>query len=99
MLPVVSGARATRRQILAYTFALVLVSLLPWALGYAGYVYGGAATALAVGFVWLAVRVVWDTQDAAGVSQTRDAPARALFRYSLLYLFVLFLAVGVDAYV
>ena len=99
MLPVVSGARVTRWHVLAYTLVLVPVSLLPWALGYAGAVYGGAAVALGAGFIWQAMRVFLDRQDAAGVSQTADAPARALFRYSLIYLFVLFLAVAVDAYV
>src|SRR4051794_31482929 len=39
MLPVVAGARATRRQILFYTVVLVATSLCPWALGYAGPVY------------------------------------------------------------
>ena len=43
--------------------------------------------------VW---RVAADRQDAAGVSLTGDAPARAAFRYSILYLFVLFAALAVD---
>ena len=41
-------------------------------------------------------RVLRDRQDADGRSLTRDAPARALFRYSLLYLVVLFAALAVD---
>lgn len=96
MLPVVAGARATRRQIFAYTLALVPISLLPWALHLAGAVYGLAALTLGLGFLASAWRVLRDRQDERGVSATRDAPARAAFKYSILYLFVLFAAVAVD---
>ncbi|HYZ64871.1 MAG TPA: heme o synthase [Acetobacteraceae bacterium] len=96
MLPVVAGARATRRQILLYTVVLVAVSLLPWALGYAGPVYGIAAIALGATFLIAAARVLLDAQEPDGRSLTRDAPARFAFKYSLLYLFVLFLALAAD---
>jgi protoheme IX farnesyltransferase len=99
MLPVVAGARSTRRQIVWYTLLLVPVSVLPWVMGYAGAVYGLAALALGLGFVVSVIRVAYDQQDAAGVSLTKDAPARATFRYSIVYLFVLFAALGVDWFV
>ncbi|HTW29941.1 MAG TPA: heme o synthase [Acetobacteraceae bacterium] len=99
MLPVVAGARETRRQVMAYTLVLVPLSLLPWMLGETGPVYGFAAAALGLGFLVCAWRVLRDRQDAAGVSLTRDAPAKAAFRYSLLYLAVLFLALAVDRFV
>jgi protoheme IX farnesyltransferase len=99
MLPVVAGARHTRRQIMLYTLVLLPVSLLPWALGCAGPIYGLAALVLGLGFIVSAWRVLRDAQDATGVSLTRDAPAKAAFRYSLLYLFVLFLAVAVDHFI
>ncbi len=86
-------------QILLYTLVLTPVSVLPWALGYAGPVYGLTAVALGLGFV-LSAALVWrDKQDATGVSLTNDAPARAAFRYSLAYLAILFAAVAVDHYV
>ncbi len=96
MLPVAAGAKETRRQILLYTLLLVPLSVLPWALGYAGVIYGAVATALGAGFLWHAVRVLRDRQDATGVSLTRDAPARAAFRFSIYYLFVLFGGLAVD---
>jgi protoheme IX farnesyltransferase len=99
MLPVVSGGRETRRQILLYTFALVPVSLLPWVLGEAGPVYGFAAAALGIGFIGSVWRVLRDEQDASGRSLTADAPAKRAFRYSILYLFVLFGAMAVDHWV
>ena len=96
MLPVVAGAKETRRQIVIYTLLLLPLSLLPWWIGFSGPIYGIAAILLGVGFLFSVLRVAFDRQDAAGVSLTGDAPARASFRYSILYLFVLFAALAVD---
>ena len=96
MLPVVAGAKETRKQIVIYTLLLIPLSLLPWLIGSAGLIYGGAAIALGIGFLVSVWRVAVDKQDAAGVSQTNDAPARTAFKYSILYLFALFAALAVD---
>jgi protoheme IX farnesyltransferase len=98
MLPVVAGARETRRQIVIYTVILVAVSLLPWIVQRAGMVYGMAAVVLGLGFLASVWRMAHDRQDASGVSQTHDAPARATFKYSILYLFTLFTALAVDCF-
>jgi protoheme IX farnesyltransferase len=99
MLPVVAGAKETRRQICIYAIVLVAISVAPWALHVSGPVYGLAATVLGLGFLTSAWRLLRDRQDEFGVSQTRDAPARAMFKYSILYLFALFAALAVDGYV
>jgi protoheme IX farnesyltransferase len=96
MLPVVSGAKETRRQIGLYTLVLVPMSLVPWAIGFSGPIYGISAGVLGLGFLVSAWRVLTDRQDATGVSLTRDAPARAAFKYSIAYLFILFAALAVD---
>ena len=96
MLPVVAGARATRRQVMLYTVLLVCVSLLPWALGYAGLLYAVAAAGLGAVFLYAGVQVMRDAQDETGRSLTKDKPAKWMFRYSLLYLFLLFLALAAD---
>lgn len=96
MLPVVRGARATRRQIFAYTALLAAASVLPAALSEAGVIYGAAAATLGAGFMLHAWRVLRDPQDAQGVSLTADKPAKAAFRYSLAYLAVLFTALVID---
>lgn len=96
MLPVVSGARTTRRHVLCYTVALSVVSLLPWVLGYAGPIYAVSAIGLAGWFLISALRVLWDKQDSRGVSLTHDAPARWAFRVSLVYLFALFTMLALD---
>jgi protoheme IX farnesyltransferase len=51
---------------------------------------------LGVGFLVGVWRVVTDRQDASGTSLTNDAPAKATFKYSILYLFALFAALAVD---
>ena len=96
MLPVVSGAKETRRQVVFYTFAMVPFTLLPYVLGYSGLVYLVSAVVLGLGFFWHVWRLATDKQDEHGVSLTKDAPARATFKYSIYYLFALFGAVVVD---
>ena len=96
MLPVVAGARETRRQVMLYTLVLVPLSLLPWALGRAGAIYGASATVLGGFFLFSAWRVLRDRQDERGVSRSGDAPAKAAFRFSILYLFLIFSALVAD---
>jgi heme o synthase len=96
MLPVVSGARATRLQILLYTLALVALSLAPWALGFAGPAYAAAAALLGLRFLWHAWRVWREPQGALGRSLVKDTAAKRTFRYSLWYLAALFAALPLD---
>jgi len=83
MLPVVAGLRETRLQILIYSLLLVPITLLPWVIGLAGPVYGLTATALGAVFLTGAVRVYRDDSEA-------QKPARQMFGFSILYLFLLF---------
>jgi protoheme IX farnesyltransferase len=96
MLPVVKGARHTRVAVFVYTLILLLVSLVPYWLGLAGRFYGASALALGGAFVYYAWAVLRDRQDRLGVSLSEDAPARKAFKYSLLYLFILFGALAID---
>ncbi len=57
MLPVVAGAKATRRHIVAYTLLLVPLSLTPWLMGFSGPVYGVSALVLGIGFIASVLRV------------------------------------------
>ncbi len=96
MLPVVAGARSTRWHVMVYTVLLVAVSLSPWAFGYTDLIYGVSALVLGLVFLVAGVGVLRDRQDPSGKSLTKDKPARLMFRYSLIYLFLLFLALAVD---
>ncbi len=99
MLPVSAGARSTRWHIMVYTLLLVPVTVAPWALGMSSRIYGVPAALAGAWFIWDAWRVLRDQQDSAGVSLTKDAPAKKLFRYSLYHLAILFTAFIVDAFV
>jgi protoheme IX farnesyltransferase len=92
MLPVVAGEAATRRQIFAYAVILFAVSLVPWAIGGTGAIYGIAALALSGLFVALCLPVVMRR---AGEGD-RMKPEKRLFGYSVLYLFALFTALVAD---
>jgi len=85
MLPVVAGRAETTRQILIYTILLFPVSLLPWALGFAGAIYGAAAAVGGAIFIALALQL-------ARSKAFYRRPAHRLFAFSILYLFVLFAA-------
>jgi heme o synthase len=85
MLPVVAGRSATAKQILVYSLLLPPVSVLPWALGFTGGIYGAVAVTGGAIFVALAVQV----RRSRGVDQHA---AHRLFAFSILYLFMLFAA-------
>lgn len=96
MLPVVAGPRSTRWHVFAYTLVLVAVSLMPYVFGYSGLLYGVSAGVLGALFIYGAVTMLTDRQDATGLSLTKDKPAKWTFKYSLLYLFLLFFALALD---
>jgi protoheme IX farnesyltransferase len=90
MMPVVAGRVSTKRQMLIYTLALLPVSLTPYFLGGTGLLYAAGATVLGLAFIASAVRVICEP-DAA-----KDQAARAMFKFSLLYLFLIFAFLLVD---
>ncbi|MBH9969396.1 MULTISPECIES: heme o synthase [Commensalibacter] len=99
MLPVVKGARHTRWQIFIYTILLAIVSLLPVYFHFTHSVYMVAALILNVGFMFMAICVLLEKQDHSGKSLRSDKAARWSFRFSLIYLFFLFLALIIDHYI
>ena len=88
MLPVTHGEAETRRQIVAYSIALVGLTLVVGPMAGLGPLYLVSAALLGGGFVAGAVRL----QRHPGTPQ-----ASKLFRYSIAYLFSLFLVMTVDA--
>jgi heme o synthase len=83
MLPVVAGRAETKRQILLYSVVLAAVSLLPWALGFAGAIYGVVAAMLGAIMIFLS----WQVRRS---NDRERQPARRLFVFSMLYLVLLF---------
>src|SRR5215510_486674 len=91
MLPVVAGARETKRQMLAYALLLVPTALAPTLLGAVGWLYGSVALALSLAFIGHALAVWRAPDDTAG-----HGTAKRMFRFSLIYLAALFAALPLD---
>jgi protoheme IX farnesyltransferase len=91
MMPNVAGEASTRRQIFVYSLLLAVSGVLPSVFGYSSWAYGLAAALLGAGFVRYAWSVLTMAPADAGMK-----PAKALFGYSLLYLFAIFTLVLAD---
>jgi heme o synthase len=103
MLPVVAGAKVTRRQIVAYSVALSIIAFAPVLTGLGGWVYAGVSSVLSLAFMALSLRVLRSRagegkysaeSKSADLYDVRkgDKAARDLFGFSILYLFALFSA-------
>ena len=88
MAPLVWGERETKHQMFWYTLILVPLTLLPFAFGVLGPVYLVLAALLGIKFIFEVVRV------ARAADWTK--PAWHLYKFSLLYLALLFAAMVVD---
>jgi protoheme IX farnesyltransferase len=91
MLPVVRGARETKVQMLVYTLLLLPLSLLPALAGTQGLLYAAAAVLLGGRLLWYCLRLLGES----AVTPT----AWRMYKYSLLYLALLFVAMGIDKHV
>lgn len=87
MMTVTAGAHKTKIQMIAYTLILLPITLAPWALGYAGIIYGITATILSTLFLVSAIKV-YKSEDLKH--------AKIMFGYSVFYLFALFLALMIG---
>jgi protoheme IX farnesyltransferase len=89
MLPVTHGVAYTKLQILLYTIIMILVTLMPYIIGMSNILYLFSAIALGAGFLyWSLVLLKGDN---------RGAPMKT-FRYSIVYLMLLFMALLLDHY-
>lgn len=89
MLPVTHGEQFTLLHILLYTVILVLVSLMPYSLGMSGWLYLASAIVLNVVFMYYVVGLY---------RHYSDALAKTTFKYSILYLSLIFAALLLDHY-
>jgi protoheme IX farnesyltransferase len=89
MLPVTHGRKYTQLHVLLYTLILFAVSLLPYVIRMSGLFYFVAAGVLGAVFLVYALRIYLAYSDAI---------AQKTFRYSIVYLALLFAALLVDHY-
>ncbi len=89
MLPVTHGLAYTRTQVLLYTVMMVLVTLLPFAVGMSGLLYLVGASVLGGWFLYYAIRLKY---------APRPGLAMKTFGYSIVYLMAIFTLLLVDHY-
>ncbi len=89
MLPVTRGAPETRRQVAGYSVVLAALTLAVIPITPLGWIYGITAAVLGIGFLYGALRL-W---------QDPGRPSIGLYKYSLLYLALLFIAMAADTLV
>ena len=91
MAPLVWGERETKRQMLWYTLILIPLTLLPYTFGVLGLIYLASAAALGALLLADVVRVMR--------AAAWNKPAWRLYKFSLLYLALLFAAMVVDRWI
>jgi heme o synthase len=89
MLPVTHGVKFTQLHVFLYTLILLAVSMLPFVVGMSDWLYGVSALILGLIFLFYSYRI-WQSYT--------DEIARTTFRYSILYLSLIFLALLLDHY-
>jgi protoheme IX farnesyltransferase len=89
MLPVTHGEHYTKVHILLYTLVMFAVTLLPYAIHMSGLLYLACAVVLGGRFLHWAVVLYRDSKPHAAINT---------FKYSIWYLFALFIALLVDHY-
>jgi heme o synthase len=95
MLPVVAGSVTVARQIVLYSWVMVVVSLLLWPLGYVGWFY--TTVALAAGGWWLWEAHALHARAKAGAKGAKLKEMR-LFHWSITYVSLLFVSVAIDPF-
>jgi len=90
MLPVTHGIPFTKTQVLLYTFMLLAVTLIPFAIQMSGLIYLSGAVALGLGFIYHAFKLY---------RCEGDEHAMKTFAYSIFYLTALFAFLLVDHYI
>ncbi len=89
MLPVTHGEKYTKINILLYTVLMIMVTLLPFAVGMSGWLYIIGALILGAGFLYWAIMMMLGRKPDAGMDT---------FKYSIVYLMALFIIMLVDHY-
>ena len=88
MLPVTHGEQYTKLHILLYTVILILISVMPFVIGMSNILYLAVALVLGGVFLFHCVRMLKD----------RDQAPIQTFRFSIVYLMLLFIGLVVDHY-
>jgi len=89
MLPVVAGIKTTKINIFVYGLILFAISLTPYFFGHLGFIYFFTSLVLGIYYVHLCYKLLKETVD-------ENKFAKKIFIYSILYLFLIFIAILID---
>lgn len=87
MMPVVKGAKRTTIEMLIYSIILLAITITPFILNYQNYLYLGMSIMLGANFMRHAIKVIGNPV---------EENAKPMFKFSILYLFLLFLSMPID---
>ena len=89
MLPVVAGIKTTKINIFVYGLILFIISLTPYFFNQLGLIYFSTTLVLGIYYVYLCYKLLIETVD-------ENKYAKKIFIYSILYLFLIFIAILID---
>jgi len=89
MLPVVAGIKTTKINIFVYALILFIISLTPYFFNQLGLIYFSTTLVLGIYYVYLCYKLLIETVD-------ENKYAKKIFIYSILYLFLIFIAILID---
>ena len=93
MLPITSGIKTTKLNILVYALILFPIALLPFILNYSGEIYLTLALVLSGYYVFISYKLFYEK------NKTKEKKlATKLFAYSILYLFMIFTSILIDKF-
>jgi len=93
MLPITSGVKTTKLNILIYALILLPVAISPFILGYSGEIYLTLATVLSGYYVLISYQLF---KEKKAIKEKKLATK--LFAYSILYLFMIFTSILIDRF-
>ena len=89
MLPVVAGIKTTKINIFVYGLILFIISLTPYFFDHLGLIYFSTSLVLGIYYVYLCYKLLIETVN-------ENKYAKKIFIYSILYLFLIFIAILID---
>ena len=91
MLPVISGTKTTKLNILAYALAMFPIIIAPYFFNFAGIFYLAISSSMTVYYIYLCFNLF-----KAKNTKASNIIARKIFIYSIFYLFSIFLIILID---
>ena len=93
MLPVTSGVKTTKKNILLYSMLLFPVAIAPYYLEFFGFIYLLFSFPLSAYYIFICFKLYKSKE-----SKNEKTIAKQIFAFSILYLFAIFISILVDRF-